>query len=61
MGGTAALDRLDPFVAEIGSATWDGHRGYAWADGAGRFASWEQSYVNLLGLGAAVRQELGVR
>jgi hypothetical protein len=21
----AALDRLDPFVAEIGSAAWDGH------------------------------------
>jgi selenocysteine lyase/cysteine desulfurase len=24
----AALDRLDPFVAEIGSPTWDGHHGF---------------------------------
>ena len=57
---TAALDRLDPFVAEIGSATWDGHQGFTWAPGAGRFASWECSYVNVLGLGAAVRQALGL-
>ncbi len=55
---TAALDRLDPFVAEIGSATWDGHQGFTWAPGAGRFDSWEHSYVNVLGLGAAVRQAL---
>jgi selenocysteine lyase/cysteine desulfurase len=55
---TAALDRLDPFVAEIESATWDGHHGFAWAAGARRFASWEHSYVNVLGLGAAVRQAL---
>jgi selenocysteine lyase/cysteine desulfurase len=55
---TAVLRRLDPFVAEIGSATWDGHRGFSWADGARRFGSWEHSYVNVLGLGAAVRQAL---
>ena len=54
----AALDRLEPFVVEIGSATWDGHRGFTWADGARRFGSWEQSYINVLGLGAAVRQAL---
>jgi selenocysteine lyase/cysteine desulfurase len=53
-----ALDRLDPYVAEIGSATWDGHRGFTWADGARRFATWEHSYVNVVGLGAAVRQAL---
>ena len=51
-------DQLDPFVAEVGSATWDGARGFAWADGARRFESWENSYVNVLGLGAAVRQTL---
>jgi hypothetical protein len=50
--------RLDPFVAEIGSATWDGARGFTWADGARRFESWEKSYVNIVGLGAAVRQAL---
>ena len=55
---TAVLDRLDPFVTEIGSATWDGNRGFTWADGARRFGSWEKSYVNILGLGAAVRQAL---
>ena len=55
---TAALERLDPFVAEIGSATWDGHGGFTWAQGARRFGTWEHSYVNVLGLGAAVRQAL---
>ena len=53
-----ALERLDPFVAEIRSATWDGRRGFDWVDGARRFESWENSYVNLLGLRAAVRQAL---
>ena len=55
---TAALERLDPFVAEIGSATWDGRRGFNWVPGARRFGTWEHSYVNVLGLGAAVRQAL---
>ncbi len=54
----AALDRLDPFVAEIGSAEWDGQHGFTWAPGARRFATWEHSYVDVLGLGAAVRQAL---
>jgi selenocysteine lyase/cysteine desulfurase len=55
---TAVLDRLDPFVAEIGSAAWDGHRSFTWAAGARRLATWEHSYVNVLGLGAAIRQAL---
>ncbi|MGH9072897.1 MAG: aminotransferase class V-fold PLP-dependent enzyme [Acidimicrobiales bacterium] len=54
----SALQRLDPYVAEIRSATWDGGRGFTWVDGARRFESWENSYVNVLGLGAAVRQAL---
>src|SRR5580698_9571634 len=54
----AALDRLDPFVAEIRSATWDGGRGFTWAGGARRFETWENSYVNIVGLGAAVQQAL---
>lgn len=57
---TAALERLDPFVAEIGSATWDGHQGFTWADGARRLGTWEHSYVNVVGLGSAVRQALGL-
>jgi selenocysteine lyase/cysteine desulfurase len=55
---TDAVNRLDPYVAEIGSATWDGHRGFTWAAGARRFATWEHSYINVLGLGAATRQAL---
>ena len=60
--GDRALERLDPYVAEIRSATWDGGRSFTWADGARRFETWENSYVNIVGLGAAVAQtlELGV-
>jgi selenocysteine lyase/cysteine desulfurase len=56
--GQRAIDRLDPFVAEIRSATWDGGRSFGWVDGARRFETWENSYINVLGLGAAVRQAL---
>lgn len=55
---TAALDRLEPHVVEIASASWHGDRSFTWADGARRFESWEKSYVNVLGLGAATRQAL---
>jgi len=54
----SALERLDPYVAEVRSATWDGRRGFAWVEGARRFESWENSYVNVVGLGAAVRTAL---
>ena len=54
----SALSRLEPFVVEIGSATWDGGHGYTWAAGARRFESWENSYATILGLGAAARQAL---
>ena len=56
--GPRALERLEPFVAEIRSATWVGGRSYTWVDGARRFETWENSYVNVVGLGAAVRQAL---
>jgi selenocysteine lyase/cysteine desulfurase len=55
---SSLLDRLDPFVIEIESATWDGKRGFTWVPGAHRFATWENSYLNVLGLGSAVRQAL---
>ena len=55
---SGVIDQLDPFVAEIRSATWDGDRGFTWADGARRFETWENSYVNVIGLGSAVRQAL---
>ncbi len=60
MSGRRALDRLDPFVAEIRSATWDGGRSFTWVNGARRFETWENSYVNVVGLGAAVRQALDI-
>ena len=58
--GHRALDRLDPFVAEIRSATWDGGRSFTWVNGARRFETWENSYLNVVGLGAAVRQALDI-
>jgi selenocysteine lyase/cysteine desulfurase len=56
--GPRALDRLEPFVVEIRSADWDGRQGFTWAAGARRFESWENSYLTIVGLGAAVRQAL---
>lgn len=56
--GDRALARLEPHVVEIASGTWDGERGYTWAAGARRFETWENSYVNILGLGAAAEQAL---
>ncbi len=58
--GPRAIDRLEPFVAEIRSARWAGGRSFTWADGAQRFETWENSYVNIVGLGAAVRQALDI-
>ena len=55
---TEVLDRLDPAVVEIAAATWDGGRGFRWAEGARRFETWERSGVNLAGFGAAVDQAL---
>jgi selenocysteine lyase/cysteine desulfurase len=56
--GPRAIERLEPFVAEIRSATWAGGRSFTWAEGARRFETWENSYVNVVGLRAAVRQAL---
>jgi selenocysteine lyase/cysteine desulfurase len=55
-----ALDQLEPYVAEIRSATWDGARGFNWAPAARRFETWENSYANLIGLGTAVQQALDI-
>ncbi|MEV6344625.1 aminotransferase class V-fold PLP-dependent enzyme [Actinoplanes sp. NPDC051851] len=56
------LESLDPGAVEIESGVWDGGRGFDWAPGARRFATWELNYAAVLGLGAAVRQalELGI-
>jgi selenocysteine lyase/cysteine desulfurase len=54
------LDRLEPHVAEIESAVWDGARGFDWVPGARRFATWELNYAAVLGLGAAVDQALNL-
>ena len=39
----------------------DGGRGFTWAAGARRFETWENGYVNIIGLGAAVQQALELR
>ena len=54
----ALLDSLDPAVAELESAVWDGDKSFAWQPGARRFETWEKNYAAVLGLGTAVRQAL---
>ena len=56
--GQRALERLEPQVVEVGAAVWDGGTGFDWHPGATRFETWEKSYVNVLGLGAAVDEAL---
>jgi selenocysteine lyase/cysteine desulfurase len=56
----SALSGLDPHVNDIEASTWDGARGFTWHRGARRFESWERSYSNVLGLGAAVDQALEI-
>ncbi len=56
----ASLPLLDPWVAEIRSADWTGGRAFAFVDGAQRFETWENSYANQLGLGAAVDYALAL-
>jgi selenocysteine lyase/cysteine desulfurase len=53
-----ALEYLEPYVNEVAASTWDGRRGFTWQAGARRFETWEVSYANVLGLGAAVEQAL---
>ncbi|MEY9212060.1 aminotransferase class V-fold PLP-dependent enzyme [Thermobifida halotolerans] len=57
---TEALEYLEPHAVSLKAATWDGGRGFTWNGGARRFETWEMSPSNVLGLGAAVRQALGV-
>ncbi|GAA4589471.1 selenocysteine lyase/cysteine desulfurase [Actinoplanes octamycinicus] len=57
---SGVLEQLDPHVAEIQSAEWDGARGFDWVPGAQRFATWELNYAAVLGLGAAVDQALNL-
>jgi selenocysteine lyase/cysteine desulfurase len=58
--GQRALERLEPFVAEIRTAVWDGARSFTWEPGARRFETWENGYATMLGLGCAVRQALSL-
>jgi selenocysteine lyase/cysteine desulfurase len=55
------VDRLEPQVADLFSASWDG-AAVRWDPGARRFEAFERSVAGLLGLGAAVDQalELGI-
>jgi len=53
-------DRLEPPVVDVRSAIWTAPGAYELAPGARRFETWEMSYGNLLGLGAAVRAALDI-
>ena len=53
-------DRLEPPVVDVRSARWTAPDAYELRPGARRFETWEMSYGNLLGLGAAVRTALDV-
>lgn len=50
----SSLPLLDPWVAEVRSAEWTATDDFAFVPGAQRFETWENSYANQLGLGAAV-------
>lgn len=54
------LERLVPYVTDVATMVWDGGQGFTWADGARRFETWEVSYANVIGLGQAVREALGL-
>jgi selenocysteine lyase/cysteine desulfurase len=60
--GDRALERVEPPVVEIESGEWDGARGFEFVPGARRFGTWEASYANIIGLGAAAQEavELGL-
>jgi selenocysteine lyase/cysteine desulfurase len=53
-------ERLEPPVVDVRSATWTAPDAYELAAGARRFETWEMSYANVLGLGAAVRTALDI-
>jgi selenocysteine lyase/cysteine desulfurase len=53
-------ERLEPPVVDVRSANWTAPDAYELAPGARRFETWEMSYANVLGLGAAVRTALDI-
>jgi cysteine desulfurase / selenocysteine lyase len=53
-------ERLEPPVVDVRSARWTAPDAYELAPGARRFETWEMSYANVLGLGAAVRTALDI-
>ena len=54
------IDRLEPPMLDLHAARWTGPDSYEIHHGGRRFESWETSYANRLGLGAAVDYALGV-
>ena len=54
------IDRIEPPMLDLHAARWTGPDSYEVHHGARRFESWETSYANRLGLGAAVDHALGV-
>lgn len=52
------MERLEPVFIEHQSATWESVDRYSWRPDARRFETWEKSYANVIGLGAAVDHAL---
>lgn len=52
------IDGLEPPVADLASASWDGPDSFTLQPDARRFEIWEHSVANVLGLGAAARYAL---
>lgn len=48
------LERVEPPVIDVRSATWTTEASYRWRPDARRFETWEMNYAGLLGLGRAV-------
>lgn len=55
-----SIELLDPWVVEIATADWTGGMDFEFVDGARRLETWENSFANQLGLGAAVDYALAL-
>lgn len=52
------LEQLEPVFIEHLTASWESRDSFEWRKGARRFETWEKSYANVIGLGAAVDHAL---
>lgn len=50
----SAMEKFQPPVIDLHSASWDRMDGYRWAEGAARFENWENYEAGKIGLGVAM-------